>query len=125
TRVTDKRKVRRDLADFFCTVAEGVKGKRAVEWKLVDAVAPKSRWDEEVQARAKKLAAKSDRPGGEGVKLTPLEVNVDGDVISYKYVTLRYDRAARTAELVVRAPGAEEKQPENAEKMRKKGAELW
>lgn len=125
TRVTDKRKVRRDLADFFCTVAEGVKGKRAVEWKLVDAVAPKSKWDEEVQARAKALAAQSDRPGGEGVKLTPLEVKVDGDVISYKYVTLTYDRAARTAELVVRAPGAEEKQPENAEKMRKKGAELW
>ncbi len=123
TRVTDKRKVRRDLADFFCTVAEGVKGKRAVEWKLVDAAVPKSKWNEEVQARAQRLAAKSDRPGGEGVKLPPLEVNVEGDSTHYKYVTLTYDRAARTAELLVKAPF--EQGPSNAEKMLKKGAELW
>src|SRR6185369_13364908 len=70
TRVVDKRKVRRDLADVFSTVAEGVKGKRAVEWRLVDAVYPKSRFDEEVSARAKALAGTSDRPNqGPGIAL--------------------------------------------------------
>ncbi|MFZ9888730.1 MAG: 2,3-epoxybenzoyl-CoA dihydrolase [Myxococcota bacterium] len=123
TRVTDKRKVRRDHADFFCTIAEGVKGKRAVEWKLVDATVPKSKWNEEVQARAQALAASSDRQGGEGVKLPSLEVRVEGDTISYEHVTLRFDKVARTAELIVKAPV--EKQPESAEKIRKRGAELW
>src|SRR5213075_3589854 len=65
TRVVDKRRVRRDLADFFSTVAEGVKGKRAVEWRLVDQVVPKSKFEQVVADRAKALAAKSDRPKGE------------------------------------------------------------
>ena len=74
TRVTDKRKVRRDHADVFCTTEEGVKGKRAVEWKLVDEVVPNSRLDETVAARAKEFAAKSDRPAGaKGIVLAPLE----------------------------------------------------
>ena len=75
TRVTDKRKVRRDHADVFCTTEEGVKGKRAVEWKLVDEVVPNSKLDETVAARAKEFAAKSDRPAGaKGITLAPLEV---------------------------------------------------
>src|SRR6478736_5435325 len=73
TRVVDKRKVRRDLADFFGTVAEGIKGKRAVEWRLVDAVYPTSQFKDRVSRRAKELAAKSDRPSsGPGVALTEL-----------------------------------------------------
>src|SRR6186713_3472040 len=83
TRVVDKRKVRRDLADVFGTLAEGVKGKRAVEWKLVDAVYPASRFKESVAARARELAAKSDRPGGPGVALGPLAVTVSADALDY------------------------------------------
>src|SRR5215203_2560778 len=77
TRVVDKRKVRRDLADFFATVAEGVKGKRAVEWRLVDAVVPTSRFKERVAKRAQELAAGSDRPSNEpGITLRPLDATV-------------------------------------------------
>src|SRR6187551_2526774 len=77
TRVVDKRKVRRDLADFFGTIAEGVKGRRAVEWRLVDAVYPTSQFKQRVSARAQELAAKSDRPeSGPGVALTPLAPKV-------------------------------------------------
>jgi benzoyl-CoA-dihydrodiol lyase len=123
TRVTDKRKVRKDLADFFCTVAEGVKGKRAVDYKLVDAVIPKTRWDEEVSARAKKLAERSDRPGGEGVKLESVAPVVEGHRSTYKYVSVLLDPATRTAELTIKAPS--EAGPASAEKMRKKGCELW
>jgi benzoyl-CoA-dihydrodiol lyase len=123
TRVTDKRMVRRDLADFFCTIAEGVKGKRAVEWKLVDQTIPKSKWDETVQERARALATESDRPGGEGVKLAPLNPKIDGNTLEYKYVTLTLDPDSRTADLTVRGP--EGKEPESAEKMKAKGSELW
>lgn len=123
TRITDKRKVRRDLCDFFSTVAEGVKGKRAVEYKLVDAVAPKSKFDEAVKERSAMLAKQSDRPGGEGVKLTPLSPTIDGSSIDYKYVSLVLDPQTRTAELTLRAPA--ETEPHVADKMRQKGAELW
>jgi benzoyl-CoA-dihydrodiol lyase len=123
TRVTDKRLVRRDLADYFSTVAEGVKGKKAVEYKLVDEVIPKSRWDERVPEIAKEMAAESDRPGGEGVKLTSIAPEVDGDTFKYKYVELTIDSATRTADLTLRGP--EGTQPKSAETMRAKGAELW
>ena len=123
TRIIDKRKMRRDLADAFSTVAEGIKGKRAVEWKLVDAIAPKSKWEESVKDRAKKLGAKSDRTGTVGVKLTPLELKKDGDNVEYKFVSLIVDEKNKTAEITVRAPDAVE--PSSAEKMLKKGAELW
>src|SRR5215203_1068624 len=87
-RVVDKRKVRRDLADFFGTVAEGVKGKRAVEWRLVDAVFPTSRFREAVTERASDLAAKSDRPSsGPGISLNPLNPEVSEDVIKYSSVS--------------------------------------
>src|SRR6186997_781248 len=92
TRVVDKRKVRRDLADVFGTVAEGVKGRRAVEWGLVDAVYPASRFKDAVAERARTLAAGSDRPGGSGVALTPLEVHVSADAIEYSAVSVAFDR---------------------------------
>jgi benzoyl-CoA-dihydrodiol lyase len=105
TRVVDKRKVRRDLADFFGTVAEGIKGKRAVEWRLVDAVYPTSQFKERVAQRAQELAATSDRPGdAKGITLGPLNPEITEDAIRYSSVSLEFDRAKRVATLVVRAP---------------------
>ena len=106
TRVVDKRKVRRDLADVFGTLAEGVKGKRAVEWGLVDAVYPATRFKDAVAERAKQLAAQSDRPGGTGVTLTPLDARVSPDALAYSSVSVAFDRPRRTATIVVRAPAA-------------------
>ena len=106
TRVVDKRKVRRDLADVFGTLAEGVKGKRAVEWKLVDAVYPASRFKDAVAARAKALAAGSDRPGGKGVTLNPLKVTATDGALEYSSVSVQFDRARRSATLTVKAPAA-------------------
>src|SRR5687767_9008538 len=105
TRVVDKRKVRRDLADFFGTIAEGVRGKRAVEWRLVDAVYPTSQFKEKVAKRAQELAAKSDRPAaGPGISLGPLNPTIGADSLTYSYVTLEFDRDKRVATLIVRAP---------------------
>ena len=105
TRVVDKRGVRRDLADVFGTLAEGVKGKRAVEWRLVDAVFPLSKFKESVAKRARALAGTSDRPGvGPGVTLNPLAATVIGDGLEYSSVSLDIDRAKRVATLTVRAP---------------------
>jgi benzoyl-CoA-dihydrodiol lyase len=105
TRVVDKRHVRRDRADFFCTLEEGVKGKRAVEWGLVDEVVSRSKLEETVRARAAELAARSDRPANaRGISLTPLERTVDGDRIAYRYVTCSLDRARGVAEITVAAP---------------------
>ena len=105
TRVVDKRKVRRDLADVFGTVAEGVKGKRAVEWRLVDAVYPTSQFRDRVTARAHELALISDRPAsGPGIALRPLQVEATGNGVEYSSVSLEIDRAKRVASLTVRAP---------------------
>ncbi|HYN07484.1 MAG TPA: 2,3-epoxybenzoyl-CoA dihydrolase [Vicinamibacterales bacterium] len=107
TRVVDKRKVRRDLADCFGTLAEGVKGKRAVEWRLVDATVPASKFKEAVQKRAGELATGSDRPAsGPGISLKPLTVRESADAIEYSSVSVTFDRPKRVATLVVRAPGA-------------------
>ena len=105
TRVVDKRKVRRDLADFFGTIAEGIKGKRAVEWRLVDAVVPTSRFKEAVAKRALELAATSDRPfSGPGVPLNPLNAVISDDAYTYSSVSVAFDRAKRSATMTVRAP---------------------
>src|SRR5260221_3878154 len=105
TRLVDKRRVRRDRADFFSTLVEGIKGKRAVEWALVDAVYPKSQFKEAVQKRARELAATSDRPAsGPGITLNPLHPTVTDDAIAYSSVSLAFNRAKRTAELTVQAP---------------------
>ncbi len=103
TRVTDKRKVRRDHADVFCTTEEGVKGKRAVEWKLVDEVVPNSKLDEIVAARAKEFAAKSDRPAGaKGIVLAPLEVKATPQGRDSKHVSVEI--ADRIATVTLRGP---------------------
>jgi benzoyl-CoA-dihydrodiol lyase len=105
TRVVDKRKVRRDLADVFGTVAEGVKGRRAVEWRLVDAVYPTSQFKARVAARAAELAASSDRPAaGPGITLGPLNPTVGDAGVEYSSVSLQIDRGRRVATLIVRAP---------------------
>jgi len=105
TRLTDKRKVRHDLADIFCTTTEGVRGKRAKEWRLVDEVVKPSEFDEYVQRRARELARTSDRPGDvEGVALTPLARTVDDRGYHYEFVDVEIDRAARRATFNVKAP---------------------
>jgi benzoyl-CoA-dihydrodiol lyase len=105
TRLVDKRRVRRDRADFFCTLEEGIKGQRAVEWRLVDEVVPRSRLTEATKARAGELAARTDRPAGaRGITLAPLERRVEGDRVEYAHVTCAIDRARGVAEITVAAP---------------------
>ena len=105
TRVVDKRHVRRDLADYFSTRAEGIGGKKAVQWRLVDEAVPRAKWDETVTARAAQLAERSSRPGdARGVELTPLAKTRTDDEISYPHVTARLDRARAVAEITVRGP---------------------
>ncbi|HEY8905790.1 MAG TPA: 2,3-epoxybenzoyl-CoA dihydrolase [Rhodoferax sp.] len=105
TRVTDKRHVRHDLADLFCTSAEGVRGEKAVAWRLVDAVAKPAVFVQKVQERALALAAQSDRPAdAKGVALTPLERTLEADALRYTHVTVEIDRAKRTATWTVKAP---------------------
>jgi benzoyl-CoA-dihydrodiol lyase len=123
TRLVDKRRVRRDLADMFCTVAEGVKGKRAVAWNLVDEVATKSRFDEAVQRRAKALADGSPARAAEGVRLPPLEGKREADTIRWRHVLLAIDRDKRTATLTVRGPAAD--LPRDAAAIRALGASWW
>src|SRR6185312_738753 len=106
TRLVDKRKVRRDRADVFCTTAEGIKGKRAKDWGLVDDLVSRSKWDEVLAARAKALAAKQTVTRGPRFELTPLEPKVTANKISYRFVELTFDASARTGALVVRAPEA-------------------
>lgn len=105
TRLTDKRRVRHDLADVFCTTSEGVRGQRAKDWRLVDEVVKPQGFMARVQERAKELAALSDRPAhAKGVVLSPLSRNVRPDAIVYRHVDLRIDRAARNVTITVHAP---------------------
>jgi benzoyl-CoA-dihydrodiol lyase len=107
TRLVDKRRVRRDRADFFCTLEEGIKGERAVEWRLVDEVVPRSRLAEATKARAAELAGRTDRPAGAtGIGLAPLERRIEGDRIAYAHVTGAIDRERGVAEITVAAPAA-------------------
>ena len=107
TRLTDKRKVRPDRADFLSTVAEGVRGRRALEWGLVDELAPRSRLAEAARARAEALAAGSDRPtGATGVPLPPLERELGADRIAYPNLTVELDRALGVATFTVLGPAA-------------------
>jgi benzoyl-CoA-dihydrodiol lyase len=124
TRVTDKRKVRRDLADFFGTIAEGIKGRRAVEWRLVDAVYPTSQFKDRVARRARELAAGSDRPAsGPGIVLNPLNPAVSADAVRYSAVALEIDRDKRVATLTVSAPAAAE--PSTPEAILAAGDRFW
>ncbi len=104
TRLVDKRKVRRDRADVFCTTAEGIKGKRAKEWGLVEDVVSRSKWDEAVATRAKALAAKQTVTRGPAVQLTELAPKITDKAFTYRHVELTIDRAARTGALTIKAP---------------------
>jgi benzoyl-CoA-dihydrodiol lyase len=127
TRVVDKRKVRRDRADVFCTVAEGIKGKRAKDWGLVDDVVPKSRFEAAVGERVKSLVARAvkEKPArkGPGVELKPLSPAASATGVKYRFVTLDLDAAARTATLTVHGPDADP--PGDAAGIRAAGSELW
>jgi benzoyl-CoA-dihydrodiol lyase len=124
TRVTDKRKVRRDHADVFCTTEEGIKGKRAVEWRLVDEVVPGSKLEEAVARRAKEFAAKSSRPAGvRGIKLDPLKVERTPDGAEYGTIAVAFARSERIATLTMRGPDAAP--PKSAEEMVALGSQFW
>jgi len=106
TRVTDKRKVRHDLADIFCTTTEGVRGQKAKDWRLVDDIAKPAQFAAKVQERALQLAAQSDRPAdAKGVALPRLQCTIEADALRYGHVTVEIDRAKRTATFTVKAPG--------------------
>ena len=124
TRIVDKRKVRRDLADVFCTVEEGMKGKRAVEWRLIDETVPRSKFDERVSEKALELAANSDRPTNEaGIKLERLERSEEDNEIRYPFVTVTLDRHGRSATLEIRAP--DEDAPASVDGIKKQGVDFW
>jgi benzoyl-CoA-dihydrodiol lyase len=124
TRVTDKRKVRRDHADVFCTTEEGVRGKRAVEWRLVDEVVPASKLEDAVKTRAQDFVKKSNRPAGtKGITLTPLRRKFTDTGIEYSTLSVAYDRKARTATITIRGP--ETPPPENTLALTEEGAEFW
>ena len=124
TRVVDKRYVRRDLADVFCTLEEGIRGKRAVQWRLVDEVAPSSRFDAAVEERARAVAGESDRPkAAVGIQLTPLDREISDDGLTYSYLVVRYDRGNRTATLRVAGPSGAA--PQSASDIQSAGASTW
>ena len=124
TRLTDKRKVRRDHADIFCTSPDGVKGQRAKDWRLVDAVVRTQEFGEAVKKRAGDLATQSDRPSGaKGVTLTPLDRTIDSNGLHYRHVDVEFDRDARTATMTVRGP--EGATPASVDDVVATGAAWW
>ena len=124
TRVVDKRCVRRDRADYFCTTGEGVRGRRALEWKLVDELVPRSRLEDAVATRAGALAATSDRPAdAAGIVLPPLERTLGDEAVEYGHVHVALDRAGGTATLTVSAP--DEPPPADAAAIHAAGADFW
>ena len=124
TRVADKRKVRRDHADVFCTTEEGVKGKRALDWRLVDEVTPGSKFDETIAARAKEFAAKSGRGGAaQGIKLTPLARSFTPAGVDYGSLAVELDRTERVATITLRGPLAPP--PASVEALAALGAAFW
>ena len=105
TRVTDKRHVRHDLADIFCTTTEGIRGQKAKDWRLVDEIAKPAVFAQKVKERALQLAAQSDRPAdAQGVSLTPIRRTIEADALHYQHVSVEINRAARTATFTVKAP---------------------
>jgi benzoyl-CoA-dihydrodiol lyase len=124
TRVVDKRKVRRDHADVFCTIEEGIKGKRAVAWRLVDEIAPNSKLETRLAERAKEFAAASKRKAnGKGIALAPLNRKIDASGLRYGFVTVDIDRAARMATISIKAPDAPP--PADIDGMIAQGASFW
>ena len=124
TRMTDKRHVRHDLADIFCTTSEGVRGQRAVDWRLVDAIAKPQQFAQVVRERAVALAAQSDRPAGaKGIALPALQRTIEADRLQYSHVTVDIDRAKRTATFTVKAPSGA--QPSDIAGIEVAGAAWW
>ncbi|MFL6333899.1 MAG: 2,3-epoxybenzoyl-CoA dihydrolase [Pyrinomonadaceae bacterium] len=124
TRLVDKRKVRRDRADVFSTLAEGLKAKRAREWGLIDGHFPTSKFQEGVEARVRQILEEAEgQADGPGIKLNPLEVEAADSGREYKYVSLKLNREARHAELTVRGPEGE--QPKTADEIQKLGDSYW
>ena len=124
TRLTDKRRIRRDIADVFCTLEEGARGGRALEWRLVDEIAPRSKFEQAVADRAAGLAAGSDRPTGEtGIQLTPLERSVDDTGLRYRHLSVVFDAALATATVTLRGPDAS--LPDDPAEVRARGADIW
>ncbi|MBC3190508.1 benzoyl-CoA-dihydrodiol lyase [Pseudonocardia sp. C8] len=124
TRVTDKRRVRKDRADVFATKPEGIGGRQAVEWRLVDEVIPKRRWDETVRERATAAAAESRRlPGGDGIALPPLDRTETADGITYRHVRAAFDRDRGLVEITVDGPDGGV--PTSIERVRELGADFW
>ena len=126
TRVVDKRHVRRDLADVFATRTEGVRGAQAVEWGLVDAIAPRTKFDDEAKGRALARAESSDRPAdGHGIELSPLERTVDGSGLRYPHVEVRLDRELGTAWFTLTVPSGGAALPATPEAITEAGASFW
>jgi benzoyl-CoA-dihydrodiol lyase len=128
TRVVDKRHVRRDLADYFATRSEGVGGRKAVQWRLVDELIPRGRWEEILSERSRAAARAATRlpgggPGAPGVRLTPLAKSRTDDQIGYRYVSAVLDRERRVAEITVRGP--EDDAPASAGEVHALGASFW
>ncbi|MCC3306582.1 2,3-epoxybenzoyl-CoA dihydrolase [Sneathiella sp. HT1-7] len=124
TRLTDKRKVRHDLADVFCTNPDGVRGRRAKEWRLVDEVVPRNNFDEKVMARAKELATNSSRPEhAEGIELTALDRRIDEGGYHYRYVDATLDAEAGAATITITSPDS--KLPETVTDIHAAGASWW
>tara|TARA_B100000315_G_scaffold210618_1_gene207011 strand:- start:17748 stop:19397 length:1650 start_codon:yes stop_codon:yes gene_type:complete len=124
TRVVDKRNVRRDHADYFCTLNEGIKGKRAVDWKFVDELVPRSKLMDTAKERAEEFAKDSSRPAdAKGIELTPLKREIKDDEINYSNISVKIDRDGLTAEIIVRGP---EKEPEQvAAAIHAAGVDFW
>ena len=124
TRLVDKRKVRHDRADYFCTTSEGVRGKRAIDWGFVDEIIPRSKFDDTVAERAKEFALESDRPlDAVGIKLTPLTKKIEETRISYETLTVEIDRDLATATLTIFAPI--QIPPEDVTGIENQGAAFW
>jgi benzoyl-CoA-dihydrodiol lyase len=124
TRLVDKRKVRRDRADFFCTTAEGMKGRRAVEWNLVDEIVPRSQLIDAARRRASELAARSDRPSdGQGIALKPLTRTITQAELTYKYVTVQIDRDGASATITIEGPS--QAAPTDTRDITALGSDFW
>lgn len=124
TRLVDKRMVRRDRADFFCTIEEGIKGKRAVDWRLVDEIVPRTKLADAMRDRALEMATKSDRPAdARGIALSPLARTINGDRVGYSHVEAKIDRDKGIAEITITGP--KEAPPATAEAIQAQGDKFW
>ena len=124
TRITDKRHVRHDLADIFCTTVEGVRGQKAKDWRLVDDIARPAVFEQKISERSATLATQSDRPAnGKGVSLTPLNRTIEANALRYTQVTVEMERSARTATFVIKAPSGE--QPSDIAAIESAGADWY